>query len=70
MPLCTGKYEIFEVLQNGSVRRVAVVSGFEFAKVTLHELAKRTLNECFAAEAKTRQVVAQLNVPPGGVASE
>lgn len=57
------EYEIFEVLPDGSVRRAALVSGLEFAKVTLHELAKRTPNECFVADAKTRQLVAQMNVP-------
>jgi len=48
------EYEIFEVMPDGSVRRAALVSGLEFARVTLHELAKRTGNECFAADAKTR----------------
>ena len=56
-------YEIFEVPPNGSPQRVTVVSGVEFAKVALQGLAKRTTNECFAADAKTRQVVMQLNVP-------
>jgi len=57
-------YEIFEVLPNGSPRRLTVVTGLEFAKVVLQGLAKRTSNECFAADAKTRQVVMQLNVAP------
>lgn len=56
-------YEIFEVMPNGAPQRVSVVSGLEFAKVALHELAKRTNNECFAADPKTRQVVIQMNVP-------
>jgi hypothetical protein len=64
------EYEIFEVLPNGSVRRAAIVCGLEFAKVTLHGRAKRTPNECFAADSRTRQVVAQLNVPLGEIASE
>jgi hypothetical protein len=34
----------------------------EFAKVALQGLAKRTENECFAADARTRQVVMQVNV--------
>lgn len=57
-------YEIFEVSPNGSPQKVTVVPGLEFAKVTLQGLAKRTRNECFAADAKTRQVVMQLNLPP------
>ncbi|HYY73067.1 MAG TPA: hypothetical protein VE778_05690 [Candidatus Bathyarchaeia archaeon] len=57
-------YEIFEVPPNGSPQKVTVVPGLEFAKVTLQALAKRTQNECFAADAKTRQLVMQLNVPP------
>jgi CheY-like chemotaxis protein len=36
----------------------------EFAKVALQGLAKRTKNECFAADARTRQVVMQMNVAP------
>jgi hypothetical protein len=57
------EYEIFEVLPNGSTRRISAVSGLEFAHRGLKELAKHTSNECFAADAKTRQVVAQMNVP-------
>ena len=57
------EYEIFEVLPNGSALRVTAVSGLEFAQLTLQELAKHTSSECFAADAKTRQVVAQVNVP-------
>ncbi len=56
-------YEIFEVPPSGSPQRVTVVSGVEFAKVALQGLANRTNNECFAADARTRQVVMQLNVP-------
>jgi len=55
-------YEIFEVLPNGSPKRVTAVSGLEFAKIALEGLAKRTSNECFVADAKTRQVVMQRNV--------
>src|SRR5260370_4301199 len=58
-------YEIFEVLPDGSALRISRVYGLEFAKVALQELAKRTRNECFVADARTRQVVAQLNVSPG-----
>jgi hypothetical protein len=56
-------YEIFEILPNGAPQRVHVVAGLEFAKITLQGLAKRTNNECFAADPKTRQVVMQMNVP-------
>lgn len=57
-------YEIIEILPSGSPQTVSVVSGVEFAKVALQGLAKRTSNECFAADVKTRQVVMQLNIPP------
>ena len=57
-------YEIFEVLPNGSPQKVTVVPGLELAKSTLQSLAKHTRNECFAADAKTRQIVMQLNLPP------
>ena len=56
-------YEIFEVMPNGTPQRVTVISGVEFAKLALQGLAKRTKNECFAADAKTRQVVMYMNVP-------
>jgi hypothetical protein len=55
-------YEIFEVMPNGSPQRVTVVSGLEFAKLALQRLANQTNNECFAADAKTRQVVIHMNV--------
>lgn len=56
-------YEIFEVWPDGSMLKRATVSGLEFAKVTLDALAERTSYECMAADAITRQVVAQRNVP-------
>jgi hypothetical protein len=56
-------YEIFEVLPNGTPQRVRVVGGLDSAKIVLQELAKRTRNECFALDPKTRQVVIQMNVP-------
>jgi protein-disulfide isomerase-like protein with CxxC motif len=56
-------YEIFEVWPDGSLLKKAVVSGLEFAKVTLDALAERTGHECMAADATTRQVMAQRNVP-------
>ena len=55
-------YEIFEVLPNGSTLKISRVSGLEFANLALRELAKRTRNECFVTDARTRRVVAQLNV--------
>ena len=55
-------YEVIEVLPNGSRQTVTVVSGLEFAKAALEGLAKRTHDECLAVDAKTRQVVMQLNV--------
>jgi hypothetical protein len=60
-------YEISEVLPDGSTHRVTVVSGLEFAKMVLESLANRTKNECFAADARTRQLVMQMNVPPAGL---
>lgn len=56
-------YEIFEVLPNGSRERVAVISGLDLANERLQELANHTRNECFAADARTRQIVALMNVP-------
>jgi hypothetical protein len=56
-------YEIFEIVGNSTPQRMSVVSGLEFAKVALQGLARRTHNECYIADAKTRQVVMQMNVP-------
>ena len=57
-------YEIFEVMADGSTVKRALVRGLEFAKVTLEDLSQRTSNECFAADERTHQIVAQLNLPP------
>src|SRR5215467_9094383 len=57
-------YEIFEVMHDGSTVKRALVRGLEFAKVTLEDLSQRTSNECFAADERTHQIVAQLNPPP------
>lgn len=56
------QYETFEIMPSVSARRITAVSGLEFSLLTLGELAKRT-SDCFAADAKTRQIVAQMNVP-------
>lgn len=57
-------YEILEVMPDGSTVKRATISGLEFAKVTLENLARRTANECIAADERTHQIVAQLNLPP------
>lgn len=57
------QYAKSEVTPSGAARRITAVSGLEFNLLTLRELAKRTRNECFAADAKTRQIVVQMNVP-------
>lgn len=56
-------YEILEVLPNGSRQRVAVISGLQSANARLQELGNNTRNECFAVDARTRQIVALRNVP-------
>ena len=60
-------YEIFEVLPNGLPHKVTEVPGLESAKSQLQELANHTTTECFAADAQTYKIVAQTNVPPGGM---
>lgn len=57
-------YEILEVMPDGSTVKRSLASGLEFAKVTLEALSKHTTNECIAADERTHQVVAQLNLPP------
>ncbi len=58
------RYDIFEVLPNGSLAQRGSVTGLEAAWQQLYELAKHTANECFAIYPPTREVVAQVNVPP------
>ena len=58
------QYEIYEVLPTGSMTQRDSTDGLESAWQKLSELAKQTANECFAIHPPTRQVVAQLNVPP------
>jgi hypothetical protein len=55
-------YEVIEVLPNGSRQTVTVASSLESAKAALEDLAKHTSDECLAVDAKTHQVVMQLNV--------
>ena len=62
-------YELFEILAVGPPHRVAVVSGLESAKTRLRDLADDTPNECFAADAETHQIIAQMNVPPKSVST-
>ena len=57
------RYEIFEVLPNGSAHKISVVSGLEYARSSVRKLASHTSNECYAEDTETRQVVAQMNVP-------
>lgn len=56
-------YEIFEILPDGSRHKVALVPGLQLAKARLDGLANCTVNECFASDAKTLQIVAHRNVP-------
>lgn len=51
-------------MPDGSTVKRTVGHGLEFARVALEALAKRTSNECIAADEKTHQIVAQLNLPP------
>ena len=57
-------YEILEVMPDGSAVKRSVVNGLEIAKVAVENLARRTANECIAADERTHQIVAQLNLPP------
>lgn len=56
-------YEILEVMPDGSTVKRIVVHGLEFARMSLEDLSRRTSNECIAADEKTHQVVAQMNIP-------
>lgn len=56
-------YDIFEVLPNGSKASIARIPSLVLALLRLERLAKATSNECFVADAETRQVMALRNVP-------
>ena len=56
-------YDIFEVLPNGSKVRVVTLPGLRLALAKLERLVKATGNECFVADALTRQIMAQRNLP-------
>lgn len=58
------EYDVYEVLPNGATAHRAFVTGLEAAWKSLYDLAATTKNECFALYSPTRQVVAQVNVPP------
>ena len=60
------QYDIFEIYPDHSVMWHACVVGLTRALEKLETLGRETLNECFATDPGTKQVVARVNA----VASE
>jgi hypothetical protein len=63
------EYEIFEVLQDGSVRWHACVRGTTAGLATLDQFSKKTTNECFAIHLSTQTILARVKHRSDGEAA-
>ena len=54
-------YDIFERLPDASVRCLIRVHGTLHVRTVLEERGKRTANECFAMNIRTREIIARVN---------
>ena len=54
------EYDIFEVLQDGSVRWHACARGTRAGLATLEQCSKKTTNECFAIRLSTQTILARV----------
>jgi hypothetical protein len=54
-------YEIFERLPDASVRCLIRVHGAGHVPNVLKERGKQTMNECFAMNVRTREILARVN---------
>lgn len=55
------EYDVFEVLPNRSLTLRASVRGAHSALEALKAVGSRTLNECFAADLETQEVIGRVN---------
>lgn len=58
------QYDIFEILPDQSVMWHACVVGLARALEKLEALGRETLNECFATDLSTQQVIGRVNAGP------
>ena len=54
-------YDVFEVFPDHSLRWRVCVHGTQFALATLEEIAKQTVNECFASNISTQEIIGRVN---------
>jgi hypothetical protein len=58
------QYDVFEIYPDHSVKWHACVVGLARAIEKLEALGRETLNECFATDLGTQQIVARVNADP------
>jgi len=58
------QYDVFEIYPDHSVKWHAWVVGLARAIEKLEALGRETLNECFATDLGTQQIVARVNAGP------
>jgi hypothetical protein len=58
------QYDVFEIYPDHSVKWHACVVGLAGALEKLETLGRETLNECFATDLGTQQIVARVNAGP------
>jgi hypothetical protein len=54
-------YDLFELFPDGSVMWRVSIHGTELALATLAAIGKQTINECFAKNLTTQQVIGRVN---------
>jgi hypothetical protein len=62
------EYDVFEILQDRSVRWRFCLPGKQRAPHTLKALGARTFNECFATNLATREIIGRVN--DGSIAAQ
>jgi hypothetical protein len=55
------EFDVFEILQNGSVRWHLCVQVKQRALNMLRALGSRTFNECFATDLETQEIIGRVN---------
>ncbi len=54
-------YDVFEVFPDHSLRWHVCIHGTQLALTTLEELGKQTVNECFASNISTQEIIGRVN---------
>jgi hypothetical protein len=55
------EFDVFEILQNGSVRWHLCVQEKQRALNMLRAVGSRTFNECFATDLETQEIIGRVN---------